>query len=307
MTHPSLTIGIPACNEEATIDHLLGQVMSQTAPYQRQVIVVSDGSTDRTSEIVSSYPEVRLVVNETRSGKPTALNEVFRLAENEIIVLIDGDVALGDGAIPRVVHAFRQPRMAAASARLVPAVANGSFMNNLGAAKWQAWHECRRRQAKRSDFVYPAGALLAVRREYVRDFTFPLNAVNDDAYLSSVLYRQGFQIGYCPTAEVSAVSPQKIRDLVLQNVRTRVGRRQYRAFPEHLDWERRWRRQLSRLVGKQGHRTSASAYLAVDLLCRMIAAAGASVKLPSGTRLWPAARSTKVRPPTPSPPMANRG
>ncbi len=92
MADPVVSIVIPAFNEEATVGRVLEgvkDVMKEVgAPYE--VIVVNDGSTDRTAEIVKDY-NVILVHHEVNLGKGAALKDGFMKSRGKIVVTLDAD------------------------------------------------------------------------------------------------------------------------------------------------------------------------------------------------------------------------
>jgi glycosyltransferase involved in cell wall biosynthesis len=106
----TVTVGIPAFNEERTIHSLLQQVSSQrdgNGVEIREIVVLSDGSTDGTSEIVqrlsSMDDRIRLSAHERRQGMSAAVNDIFRLARSDILLVMNADASLdGSDAIARI-------------------------------------------------------------------------------------------------------------------------------------------------------------------------------------------------------------
>lgn len=92
---PTITIGIPAYNEEQNIGVLLNSLLQQkhTSYVLRQIIVVCDGSTDRTENVIRSIKDKRItcVVNPRRMGQVYSQNTIFRQAKTDIVVLLEAD------------------------------------------------------------------------------------------------------------------------------------------------------------------------------------------------------------------------
>lgn len=95
---PTLTIGIPAYNEEKNIgkllDSLLAQVLSKIT--LKEIIIVCDGCTDSTVEIIKrykiKYSFIKLVTSSKRSGKAAGLNKIYKLSNSDYLMTIDADI-----------------------------------------------------------------------------------------------------------------------------------------------------------------------------------------------------------------------
>ncbi|MFN5606060.1 MAG: glycosyltransferase family 2 protein [Actinomycetes bacterium] len=94
---PCLSVVVPCYNEEATIADLLAQVLA--SPWVAEVIVVDDGSRDRSREILSSlsHPRVRVVLHERNQGKGAALRTGFSHASGEFVIVQDADLEYDPG------------------------------------------------------------------------------------------------------------------------------------------------------------------------------------------------------------------
>jgi len=100
---PDATIIIPAYNEEAGLPGVLRQISNLEGSYE--VIVVDDGSTDRTVEVAMQYP-VKIRQHDTNEGKGSALLTGFYAASYENIVWIDADGSYPVSVIPLMVDAL---------------------------------------------------------------------------------------------------------------------------------------------------------------------------------------------------------
>lgn len=93
---PTITIGISAYNEQANIKNLLQSVLAQKQEsfVIKEIIVVSDGSTDETAEIVKSFsdPRINLVKFPVRKGLMAGQNEIVTRAQSDVLALLDADV-----------------------------------------------------------------------------------------------------------------------------------------------------------------------------------------------------------------------
>ncbi len=92
--YQKLSVIVPAYNEEATIEASLRRALDVELPIEREVIVVDDGSSDRTAAIVESMtdPELRLLRQPQNQGKGAALRRGFDEATGDLIVVHDADL-----------------------------------------------------------------------------------------------------------------------------------------------------------------------------------------------------------------------
>jgi hypothetical protein len=94
---PTLSVVIPAYNEQDGIADIVERVLSVKTPlakagvHEMELIVVDDGSSDRTAEIVESYPEVRLIRHATNKGYGAALKTGFHKARGDLLAFLDAD------------------------------------------------------------------------------------------------------------------------------------------------------------------------------------------------------------------------
>lgn len=95
---PTVTIGIPAYNEEIGLKKLLAQITYQSFIHTRlvKVIVYSDGSTDSTAAVSLKFSKLPIVVidQNSRKGKPAAQNSIIKITDTDILILLDSDIML---------------------------------------------------------------------------------------------------------------------------------------------------------------------------------------------------------------------
>jgi len=117
---PLVTIVLPVYNEEAQIGGAIDALLAQDYPRdRRQILVISDCSTDRTDELVREYEVhgVELCRMETRRGKTAAENSSVSRIRGEIVINTDASVRLHSEAVSRLVAAMGDPSVGVASTR----------------------------------------------------------------------------------------------------------------------------------------------------------------------------------------------
>jgi cellulose synthase/poly-beta-1,6-N-acetylglucosamine synthase-like glycosyltransferase len=165
---PMITVSIPAYNEELAIATTLEHVLASDYPAdRRQVMVISDASTDRTHEIVRSFEPrgVELLVMPQRRGKTAVENAALPHVRGEIVVNTDASVALHPGAIRALVRAFADPTVGLASSRDVSG-SNVGDTANVGEACYVGYEMWVRDQETRVwGIVGASGSLYAIRAD----------------------------------------------------------------------------------------------------------------------------------------------
>lgn len=111
MANPSVSIIIPAYNAQKTIASCLQAVLHQDYPNILEVIVVDDGSTDRTPQIAKSFQQVKCF-SQKNSGPATARNRGIREAGGELIAFTDADCLARPDWISLLVRNFSEPKVA---------------------------------------------------------------------------------------------------------------------------------------------------------------------------------------------------
>src|SRR3990172_13043137 len=121
-----VSIVVPAYHAEHAIGPLLDSLGRLDYP-EYEVIIVNDGSKDRTREIIEQYP-VRLI-NQTNRGASAARDAGLRAASGEIVAYVDSDVAVTPDWLKQIVQPFADPPIGATTGRTV-------FLRNEKCASW---------------------------------------------------------------------------------------------------------------------------------------------------------------------------
>jgi cellulose synthase/poly-beta-1,6-N-acetylglucosamine synthase-like glycosyltransferase len=118
-THPLISVIVPGYNEEVTIAGCIQSLSSLDYP-NYEVIIVDDGSTDKTLEIARSLETEKIrVVHQQNRGKANALNTGIQLSKGEIVVTVDADTTIQRDALTKVANRFaRNPRLGAVAGNI---------------------------------------------------------------------------------------------------------------------------------------------------------------------------------------------
>jgi biofilm PGA synthesis N-glycosyltransferase PgaC len=193
---PVVSIAMVVRNEEQTLEAKLQNLLGLDYPADRcQIIVVSDGSTDRTEEILRAYARnsrVHIVLNQMAQGKASGLNDAIDLAQGEIVVFTDARQPLERGAVRFLVENFADPDVGCASGELMLGDATTGESGEGLSLYWRIEKQVRKLEAASDSVVGATGALYAVRRELLT--RVPPGTILDDVYLPMQVVRQGKRV-----------------------------------------------------------------------------------------------------------------
>ena len=198
---PSATFVIAAYNEEGNIARKIENTLSLDYPAGRiEVLVVSNGSTDRTESIVSAWsdPRVRLIAL-PKPGKMEALNEGARSASGDILVFTDADFFLDSGSLREIARKFADPEVGGVCGARRPFVRDAGENTAAGEGMYHRWDRWQKIQESRIGSVFAAdGLLYAIRRELF--IPVALTSQADDIAISTAVVFQGKRLLFEPRA-----------------------------------------------------------------------------------------------------------
>jgi glycosyltransferase involved in cell wall biosynthesis len=166
---PSLSVVVAAFDEAPVIAAKIASTLGQSYPVDRlEVIVVSDGSTDGTDEVVRRHPDprVRLERQEPRAGKSAALNRGVAAARGEVVVFTDANALFMPGALARLAAPFRDRRVGLVSGLGVYDRGAGAGSIGNGYARYDA--QMKAGEGRLGFLAAADGAIYALRREHYR-------------------------------------------------------------------------------------------------------------------------------------------
>ena len=216
----SCSIGIMAYNEEANIRFLLESLLKQRiyACEIVEIVVVASGCTDGTCGIVEAICEensiVKLLVQEEREGKASAINLFLKsAAESDVFVIESGDTIPEEDTIENLVRPFVDSTIGMTGAHPVPVNSLDSFIGFTVNLFWSLHHELALNHPK-------LGELIAFRN-IVREM--PKDTAVDEASIEAIITNAGYRIHYAKDAIVRNKGPETIKDFLRQRRRITAG------------------------------------------------------------------------------------
>ena len=216
---PLTTIIIAAYNEENHITSTIQNKLELDYPADKlEIIVVSDGSSDRTDEIVDEFADrgVRLLRQEPRAGKTSALNLAVSQARGEIIVFSDANSIYAEDALKVLAANFADPEVGYVTGKMVYVNQDGSLVGDGCSAYMKYENFLRECETRIGSVVGVDGGIDAVRKvlyqpmnpDQLPDFVLPLTVVE-----------QGFRVVYEPGAQLREEALKDGRDEYRMRVR----------------------------------------------------------------------------------------
>jgi len=188
---PSVTVIVPAHDEEAAIGARIQNLLDLDYPADKlEVLVVSDGSTDRTDEIVREHG-VRLLAL-PRGGKLAALNAAVRHSAREVVAFSDANSRWAPDALQKLVRSLADPDVGYVCGKLVLERPDGT---NREGVYWRYELWLRESESALGSITGGNGAVYAVRRE-----DYPPGLLGQDLALPVALAKRGKRAVYDPEA-----------------------------------------------------------------------------------------------------------
>ncbi len=273
----TVSLILPVYNGERWMAAKLESILVLDYPAERmEILVVSDGSTDRTEDIVREFAgraNIRFLAV-PKGGKAAALNAALAQATGEILFLTDVRQQLEPRSLANLVACFADPEVGVASGELV--IRQGAGREEASVGLYWKYEKWIRKQQSRLDSVMGAtGCIYAMRRRLASPL--PPGTLNDDMCLPLGAFFQGYRVVFEETA-LAFDYPTQLASEFRRKVRTLAGVYQvigqYPALlgPGNRMWIHFFSHKLARLI----------------MPWAMLVAAISSLGLPAPWNLWAA-------------------
>jgi len=217
----NVTVGIMAYNEEKNIGRLLDAITNQKTKVARikKIIVVSDGSTDNTNDIVKEKArknkKIKLIVQKRRKGKSATINNFLRNVsqKSDVIILESADT------LPKEKNTYEElckpllnQNAGLVAAHTIPANPRSGFMGFVTRLNWKIHHELL--------LIKPKGCELIAFRNGVKKI--PKTTVDED-YIAALIEKKGLETKYLPNVIFYNKGPETIAEFLSQARRNYSG------------------------------------------------------------------------------------
>jgi glycosyltransferase involved in cell wall biosynthesis len=213
------SVGIMAYNEEANIGDAIESILEQrlSSGQITELIVVASGCEDRTTEIVAELashdPRVRLISQERREGKASAINLFIGEARSPVLIMVSGDVLVKQGTIESLLAHFDDPAVGMVGGHPTPVNDEATFMGHAVHLQWRLHDRIARQSPK-------LGEIVAFRNVVP---SIPLDTAVDELSIQGLVAHLSYRLVYEPGAVVYNRGPTTVGDFLRQRRRIYAG------------------------------------------------------------------------------------
>ena len=228
---PALSIVLSVWNEEDVLERKIKNFLALEYPPEKvEILIGSDGSTDKTNTIIKQFndPRVRLMESTLRRGKMATINMLVRQARNEIVVFTDARQDFAPNALKELVANFADPKVGCVSGELIFFERGGGTAQGIN-LYWRYEKWIRQNESAIHSMLGATGAIYAIRRELYTEI--PDGIVLDDMFVPLKIIQQGFRAVIDPSAKAYDEAADSPREEYRRKVRTLAGNYQiFRVF-----------------------------------------------------------------------------
>lgn len=219
---PRIAFIIPAYNEANVIEEKCRNTLALDYPKTLlHIIVVTDGSTDDTPQLASTYEGVNVVHDPVRAGKAAALNRaVGQAGPCDVLVFSDANTLLSSNALRLMMRLYTDPQTGGVSGEKRVASVAGHPVHGEG-IYWQYESWMKRLDADFFSLIAAAGELFSIRREIWQPI--PEDTILDDLHLTLSVCLQGLRFRYEPLAVATEPPSPSLKDEQERKIRIAAG------------------------------------------------------------------------------------
>ena len=233
---PTVSVGIPAYNEELNVGKLVKRILEQNNSNHalKEIIVVSDSSSDNTVAEVRKIkdPRVKVVDRKTRLGLNRTQNEIVSLTTGDILVLLDADtLPIGEDFLNNIVKPIIHDKNVGIVGGDVVSVKPNSFFEKVISDSHEFKYSLYKRINHGNNIYVCHGRVGAFSRALYSQLKWPIYPA-EDAYAYLFCKEKGFEFVFEPSAKVLFRSPATLQDHIKQSQRFFGERRDMKKYFE---------------------------------------------------------------------------
>jgi cellulose synthase/poly-beta-1,6-N-acetylglucosamine synthase-like glycosyltransferase len=222
--YPPVSIIVPAHNEEKVIKSTIESLKELEYPAEKEIIIVNDGSNDRTENILERYKEngeVRVLTIKNRNGKAKAIAEGVKVATHDIIVIFDADSQPRRNCLLKLCRWFSIRQVGAVCGRIVTGNWNRNWLTKMITLEFSLAHLFQHGKHQGQLMPLLPGTCMAIRKPLCKFEN--CDSLIEDAEVSLALQKDDYKIIYDKEAVTLEEEPEDITTWWKQRVRWSRG------------------------------------------------------------------------------------
>ncbi len=221
-TLPSCSLVIAAYNEEGFIIEKIKNTLELQYPADKlELIFITDGSSDRTPELVAAYPQIKLLHSPERRGKIAAVHRAMDTVTTEIVVFTDANTYLNPDALLNICRHYADAKVGAVAGEKRVQVDETADATAGEGFYWKYESKLKAWDSELYSVVGAAGELFSIRKNLYQPVS--PNAILDDFMISLLVAQKGYRVVYEPEAYASETSSANVKEELKRKIRIAAG------------------------------------------------------------------------------------
>ena len=219
---PSCTLIVAAFNEQEFMEAKIANTLALRYPASKlEFIFVTDGSSDQTPEIVSRFPQIKLLHQPERKGKIAAVHRAIQQVTSDLIVFTDANTFLNEDALVHLCRHYADDKVGAIAGEKRVMVDEAADATAGEGFYWKYESKLKEWDSELYSVVGAAGELFSIRRNLYEPVS--ANSVLDDFMISMRIAEKGYVIVYEPEAYAMESSSANISEELKRKIRIAAG------------------------------------------------------------------------------------
>lgn len=220
---PEVTLVVAAFNEEDCIEQKITNSLELNYPTEKlRLLFITDGSTDRSPEIIEKYSEIKLLHQSERLGKSAALNRAMKHVSTPIVVFCDANTLLSKEAISKIVKHYEDISIGGvAGEKKILLRGDAGIVGGAEGAYWKYESWMKRMDSEFYSIVGAAGELFSIRTELYEPIKN--DVILDDFFISMHVALKGYRYIYEPEAYAVELPSANIKEERKRKIRICAG------------------------------------------------------------------------------------
>lgn len=219
---PTCTLIVAAYNEEGFIKEKIKNTLALNYPKDKiSFLFITDGSTDKTPEIISQYPQIKLMHKPGRLGKIAAVQRAVAAVTTETMVFTDANTFLNADALIKLCRNYADPKVGAVAGEKRVHIDKTSDATAGEGFYWKYESKLKVWDSELNSVVGAAGELFSVKTA-LYESVHP-DSIIDDFMISMLIAKKGYRIVYEPEAYATETSSANIKEELKRKIRIAAG------------------------------------------------------------------------------------